>query len=50
MNTTYRRGRTTETRAKSGADFDLKAFHRSALDIGSVGLDVLSQAVLGEFD
>lgn len=29
-----------------GDDFDLKAFHRSALDIGSVGLDVLREAVL----
>ena len=29
--------------------FDLKTFHRSALDLGSVGLDVLRSAVLGEF-
>jgi uncharacterized protein (DUF885 family) len=39
-----------DARAKSGADFDLKGFHRSALDVGSVGLDVLRGAVLGEFD
>ncbi|MDO5503469.1 MAG: DUF885 domain-containing protein [Actinomycetia bacterium] len=32
--------------ARDGADFDLKAFHRRALDIGSVGLDVLREAVL----
>ena len=28
---------------------DLTAFHRSALDVGSVGLDVLRSAVLGEY-
>jgi uncharacterized protein (DUF885 family) len=38
-----------EARANQGADFDLKTFHRSALDVGSVGLDVLRSAVLGEF-
>jgi uncharacterized protein (DUF885 family) len=38
-----------DARAKQGEDFDLTAFHRSALDIGSVGLDVLRSAVLGEF-
>lgn len=37
-----------ESRAREGNDFNLKDFHRRALDIGSVGLDVLSQAVLGE--
>ena len=37
-----------DTRAREGADFDLKAFHRRALDVGGVGLDVLRQAVLGE--
>jgi uncharacterized protein (DUF885 family) len=37
-----------ETRAREGAEFDLKAFHRRALDVGGVGLDVLRQAVLGE--
>ena len=31
-------------------DFDLKTFHRDALDIGSVGLDVLRATVLGELD
>lgn len=36
--------------AAGGTDFDLKAFHRRALDIGSVGLDVLRKAVLGEYD
>jgi len=35
-----------EDRARTGAQFDLKAFHRRALDIGSVGLDVLRVAVL----
>lgn len=38
-----------EVRAREGAAFDLKAFHRRALDVGSVGLDVLRAAVLGEF-
>ncbi|MBV9823915.1 MAG: DUF885 domain-containing protein [Actinobacteria bacterium] len=37
-----------ETRARQGDAFDLKAFHRRALDLGSLGLDVLRQAVLGE--
>jgi uncharacterized protein (DUF885 family) len=37
-----------ESRAREGSNFNLKDFHRRALDIGSVGLDVLSQAVLGE--
>lgn len=36
-----------ETRHREGADFDLKAFHRRALDVGGVGLDVLCDAVLG---
>ncbi|GAB3499756.1 DUF885 domain-containing protein [Flexivirga lutea] len=36
-----------EARAAEGSDFDLKAFHRRALDIGSVGLDTLRGAVLG---
>ncbi|NLJ52998.1 MAG: DUF885 domain-containing protein, partial [Intrasporangiaceae bacterium] len=31
---------------RDGDDFDLKAFHRRALDIGSVGLDVLREAIL----
>ncbi len=35
-------------RQREGADFDLKAFHRRALDIGGVGLDTLRAAVLGE--
>jgi uncharacterized protein (DUF885 family) len=39
-----------EVREREGDGFDLKAFHRRALDIGSVGLDVLRKAVLGEFD
>ncbi len=33
--------------AQQGADFDLKAFHRRALDIGSVGLDVLRATLCG---
>jgi uncharacterized protein (DUF885 family) len=37
-----------ESKARLGSAFDLKAFHRQALDVGSVGLDVLRQAVLGE--
>jgi uncharacterized protein (DUF885 family) len=38
-----------DARAKAGDDFDLKTFHRRALDIGSVGLVVLRGAVLGEY-
>ena len=37
-----------QVRETEGADFDLKAFHRRALDIGGVGLDTLQRAVLGE--
>ncbi len=37
-----------EARRVEGSDFDLKAFHRRALDIGGVGLDTLRAAVLGE--
>lgn len=37
-----------ETRAREGDAFDLKAFHRRALDLGSLGLDILRQAVLDE--
>ena len=37
-----------ETRAREGDRFDLKAFHRRALDLGSLGLDILRQAVLDE--
>ncbi|WP_411283263.1 DUF885 domain-containing protein [Lapillicoccus sp.] len=33
---------------REGDAFDLKAFHRRALDIGGVGLDTLREAVLGE--
>lgn len=35
-----------DVRAQQGEAFDLKAFHRTALDIGSVGLDVLRDAFL----
>ncbi|MBA3280593.1 MAG: DUF885 domain-containing protein [Acidimicrobiia bacterium] len=34
-----------EARGRAGADFDLKAFHRSALDLGSLGLDPLRTAL-----
>jgi uncharacterized protein (DUF885 family) len=34
-----------DARARKGADFDLKAFHRAALDLGSVGLDPLRAAL-----
>nr|WP_246104443.1 DUF885 domain-containing protein [Rudaeicoccus suwonensis] len=36
-----------QVQANEGDGFDLKAFHRRALDIGSVGLDTLRAAVLG---
>jgi uncharacterized protein (DUF885 family) len=39
-----------EAELSEGAAFDLTAFHRRALDIGSVGLDVLHRAVLGEYE
>lgn len=35
-----------EVRAAQGDAFDLKDFHRTALDLGSVGMDVLRAAVL----
>ncbi|GAA4347545.1 DUF885 domain-containing protein [Angustibacter luteus] len=35
-----------QVRAREGADFDLARFHRRALDLGSVGLDVLHGALL----
>ena len=34
-----------EARAAAGAGFDLTAFHRRALDVGSLGLDVLRLAL-----
>jgi uncharacterized protein (DUF885 family) len=35
-----------EVKQREGDGFDLKAFHRRALDIGGVGLDTLREAVL----
>ncbi|MFT3888283.1 MAG: DUF885 domain-containing protein [Arachnia sp.] len=34
-----------EAAAREGAAFDIKSFHRTALDLGSVGLDVLRDAL-----
>ncbi|GAB2581843.1 hypothetical protein Aab01nite_59030 [Paractinoplanes abujensis] len=34
-----------ETRQRKGADFDLKTFHRDALDLGALGLDPLRKAL-----
>jgi len=34
-----------EARARRGADFDLKVFHRQALDLGALGLDPLRKAL-----
>ncbi|WP_433299052.1 DUF885 domain-containing protein [Actinoplanes sp. CA-030573] len=34
-----------ETKQRKGADFDLKAFHRDALNLGSLGLDPLRKAL-----
>lgn len=34
-----------EARQRKGATFDLKAFHRDALDLGSIGLDPLRHAL-----
>jgi uncharacterized protein (DUF885 family) len=36
-----------EVKAREGDHFDIKAFHRRALDIGGVGLDTLREAILG---
>ena len=36
-----------QVRERDGADFDVKAFHRKALDLGGVSLDTLRDAVLG---
>jgi uncharacterized protein (DUF885 family) len=36
-----------EVKAREGDAFDIKAFHRRALDIGGVGLDTLRDALLG---
>lgn len=35
-----------EVRRREGSGFDLRAFHRRALDLGGVGLDTLRRAVL----
>jgi uncharacterized protein (DUF885 family) len=37
-----------DAKAGAGADFDLKEFHRAALDVGSLPLEVLRTAVLGQ--
>ena len=34
-----------DAKSRKGADFDLKAFHRQALDLGSLGLDPLRRAL-----
>jgi uncharacterized protein (DUF885 family) len=34
-----------DAKARKGADFDLKAFHRAALDLGGLGLDPLQAAL-----
>jgi uncharacterized protein (DUF885 family) len=34
-----------DARARQGADFDLRAFHRDALNLGSLGLDPLRRAL-----
>ena len=36
-----------EVKAREGDTFEIKAFHRRALDVGGVGLDILRKAVLG---
>lgn len=36
-----------EYKAKKGSEFDIKEFHRTALNLGGLGLDVLKRAVLG---
>ncbi len=39
-----------EVSRREGAAFSLPAFHRRALDVGSVGLDVLQRSLLGSED
>jgi uncharacterized protein (DUF885 family) len=34
-----------DAEARKGADFDLTAFHRAALDLGALGLDPLRAAL-----
>jgi uncharacterized protein (DUF885 family) len=34
-----------DVRARQGSDFDLKEFHRAALDLGSIGLDPFREAL-----
>jgi uncharacterized protein (DUF885 family) len=36
-----------EAAAKAGADWDIKKFHRDALNLGALGLDTLRKAILG---
>jgi uncharacterized protein (DUF885 family) len=36
-----------ELKARKGDAFDVKAFHKKALDLGGVGLDTLRTALLG---
>jgi uncharacterized protein (DUF885 family) len=36
-----------EAKASGGAAFDIKEFHRRALDLGGVGLDTLRTALQG---
>lgn len=36
-----------EAKAQAGADWDIKKFHRDALNLGALGLDTLRQAILG---
>jgi uncharacterized protein (DUF885 family) len=36
-----------EYKAKKGAEFDIKEFHKTALNMGALGLDVLKMAMLG---
>jgi hypothetical protein len=38
-------GRWRRCQARQGSDFDLKAFHRAALDLGLLGLDPLRAAL-----
>jgi uncharacterized protein (DUF885 family) len=36
-----------EVKQREGAAFDIKAFHKRALDLGGVGLDTLRSSLLG---
>jgi hypothetical protein len=43
------RSASSSSQGHERASFDLKAWHKRALDIGGTGLDTLKKAVLGDW-